>query len=159
MPTFQTASCFFLSSFCAMAALTAVPAYAQYTFQTIDDPSATTVAYPNDGTGTDVTGINNAGQIVGFYVDGTGYHGFLKTNSSFKSVDVPGAETSNYGAATFAYGINNNGLIVGRYDGPTVRVINMDFFTVMVITQVLLQLLILMLCMAVMHTVSTMLSR
>ena len=48
------------------------PAKAQYTFTTIDVPGAAngTVAY----------GINDAGQIVGYYLDAAGtFHGFLAT--------------------------------------------------------------------------------
>jgi hypothetical protein len=41
------------------------------TFTTIDDPLATA--------GTHITGINNSGEIVGYYTDGTGNHGFIAT--------------------------------------------------------------------------------
>jgi probable HAF family extracellular repeat protein len=41
-------------------------------FSTIDEPSAISQS-------TSVTGINNAGQIVGTYTDANGEHGFLGT--------------------------------------------------------------------------------
>jgi probable HAF family extracellular repeat protein len=54
-------------------------------------------------------GINDNGQIVGQYIDGSGGHGFLKDGDTFTSFDFPGA------MATSAYGINDNGQIVGDY--------------------------------------------
>src|SRR5262249_7839271 len=71
----------------------------QYT--QLDVPGATsTVAY----------GINNAGQIVGYYIIGSGEaHGFLLSDGKYTSIDVPGA------SATYAFGINSAGQIVGEY--------------------------------------------
>jgi uncharacterized membrane protein len=54
--------------------------------------------------------MNPAGQIVGFYGDASGVHGFLRTGDQYRPVDVPGA------AHTFAMGINARGTIVGYYD-------------------------------------------
>jgi hypothetical protein len=48
------------------------------TWQTVNDP----LSSPNpafDVTGTTINGINNAGQLVGFYSDGTNVNGFLAT--------------------------------------------------------------------------------
>jgi hypothetical protein len=48
------------------------------TWQTISDPNSS----PNAAfgvTGTTVNGINDAGQMVGFYSDGTNVDGFLAT--------------------------------------------------------------------------------
>ena len=57
-----------------------------------------------------VTGINDAGQIVGNYLDASGLaHGFLLSGDSFTIIDVPGAD------ATAPFGINNAGQIVGFY--------------------------------------------
>ena len=56
--------------------------------------------------------INDLGQIVGLYVDGSGgEHGFLLANGKYATIDVPGA------LATEALGINgsNNPTIVGNY--------------------------------------------
>jgi len=67
---------------------------------------------PIDVPGADMTialGINDLGQIVGFYRDSTGYHGFLKDGTTFTRLDVPG---SSY---TYPYGINTNGQVVGSY--------------------------------------------
>ena len=73
-----------------------------FTFSTIDVPGASS---------TEALGINNAGQIVGFFKDniGSGQHGFLYDRGTFTTIDVPGA------AATIPFGINNAGQIVGDF--------------------------------------------
>jgi probable HAF family extracellular repeat protein len=71
---------------------------ANFSFTTINMPGATS---------TFVSGINDAGQIVGYFSDSTGLHGFLNTGGSFTQFDVPGA------FGTFASGINDAGQIVG----------------------------------------------
>src|SRR5262249_7724972 len=55
-------------------------------------------------------GINNAGQIVGVFADGTGVHSFLKDGATFTTIDVPGA------VFTGANGINDAGQIVGGFN-------------------------------------------
>ena len=55
-------------------------------------------------------GINNAGTMVGYYLDGKGYHGYSLTGGVYTTLDAPGA--SGY---TVANGISNNGVIVGCY--------------------------------------------
>ena len=84
------------------------PVYAQsgWTFTTIDDPAATTGAG-----GTFAQGINDPGQVVGYFYDSTGIHGFSKTGSSFTTLNYPDAPLT-----TFAEGINNKGDVVGRYN-------------------------------------------
>jgi probable HAF family extracellular repeat protein len=79
-----------------------------YTFFTLDNPSANcgpesacTIAY----------GINNAGQIVGYYFN-AGHHGFLYSNGNFTTLDDPQAA----GVGTNAHGINASGQIVGSYN-------------------------------------------
>jgi len=65
-----------------------------------------------DVPGADLTvafGINDAGQIVGFYGGSTGNHGFLLSGGVYTSIDVPGA------VETYAAGINDAGQVVGRY--------------------------------------------
>src|SRR5262249_6843 len=57
-------------------------------------------------------GINDAGQIVGYYVNATGYHGFLYSNGTYTTLDDP--STGSFG--TLATGINNAGQIVGWYE-------------------------------------------
>ena len=72
----------------------------------------TDIADPNAGPqGTAATGINNAGNVVGFYTDSLGNsHGFLFDGSTYHMIDDPlGA------GGTFAYGINDLGDIVGLY--------------------------------------------
>jgi parallel beta-helix repeat protein len=56
------------------------------------------------------TGINDAGAIVGDYLDASGQQrGFLLSGGTYTTLDAPGA------TATFADGINDAGAIVGRY--------------------------------------------
>lgn len=62
---------------------------------------------------TDAYGINDAGQIVGFFGNSAGTHGFLDTGGSFTQIDVPGASGTN------AFGINNAGQIVGSFTDST----------------------------------------
>ena len=68
----------------------------------------TTIDFPGaNQRSTHAHGINNAGQIVGFFADSSGVHGFLDTNGAFTPIDVPGT------FITQAYGINDAGQIVG----------------------------------------------
>ena len=77
-----------------------------YTYTTIDDPLATK--------GTTAEDINNAGQIVGSYDNGSGQHGFLYSNGVFTTLDDPLATNG-----TEALGINDLGQIVGDYSDAT----------------------------------------
>jgi hypothetical protein len=55
-------------------------------------------------------GLDDAGNVVGFYVDSQGKeHGFLLQGTAYTSIDFPGA------VATEALGTNNHGDIVGDY--------------------------------------------
>ena len=72
-------------------------------FLTIDVP------FP-EVTSTGPNGINNVGQIVGFYDDNTGgRHGFLSDRGNFTSFDFPGSRL------TAPTDINDDGQIVGLY--------------------------------------------
>jgi probable HAF family extracellular repeat protein len=77
--------------------------YIAETFNSIDFP---------DASETYALGINDSGDIVGWYTPDNiyGAHGFLYTGGSFNTIDVP--ESSQ----TFAYGINNFGNIVGYFN-------------------------------------------
>src|SRR5438309_1414286 len=78
-----------------------------YTFTTVDDPAALPgITY--------ALGLNNAGQIVGYYYDTAGYHGFLYSGGVFTPINAPSAPNS-----TVAIGINNLGQIVGYYTDGT----------------------------------------
>ena len=91
-----------------LASLTSL-AFGQYTYTTIDAPGAgiDTVIGGAPG-GTYPTAINNAGQIVGYYVDSNnGLHGFLYSGGTFTTIDYPGSGDTNL------WGINNYGDIVG----------------------------------------------
>jgi probable HAF family extracellular repeat protein len=70
-----------------------------YTFTTIDVPGS-------------ASGINDAGQIVGYFGNPTG-HGFVMDGATFTTIDVPGA------GATQAWGINDAGQIVGVFNDAT----------------------------------------
>ena len=75
-------------------------------------------------------GINDSGQIVGYYTDSGGkIHGFLRKGTTYTILNVPGA------ASTIATGINKAGIIVmyygmgthiwsARYNGKTYTTIN-----------------------------------
>jgi probable HAF family extracellular repeat protein len=81
--------------------LTAAAQDVTYTFETIDPP---------DSELTILSGINNAGEIVGTYRDADKViHGFLFSEGEFTIIDYPDATT------TFAAGINDEGQIVGNY--------------------------------------------
>jgi probable HAF family extracellular repeat protein len=93
------------SIFVALAACLisiSVPARADYTFTTLDVPSASsgsTYAY----------GINATGAVVGFYQD-TSDHGFVYSNGTYTTLNDP---SGTYG--TYAQGINASGAVVGYY--------------------------------------------
>src|SRR5262249_39287255 len=74
-----------------------------YTFNTFDDPSAST------GT-THAIGLNDTDQIVGYYHDATGRHGYLLSGGTYTTLDDPLATSQ-----TQALAINNSGQIVGDY--------------------------------------------
>jgi uncharacterized membrane protein len=74
--------------------------------------SFTTIDVPFSGVSeTQAIGINNRGQIVGFYNDSTGMHGFVDDNGRFDAINVPipGA------IGTELDGVNDRGQIVGAY--------------------------------------------
>jgi probable HAF family extracellular repeat protein len=56
------------------------------------------------------TGINDSGQIVGYYYDGTALNGFVDTAGVFATFAYPGV------LVTWATGINNSGQIVGAFN-------------------------------------------
>ena len=81
-----------------------------YSYTTINDPS---------GSFTSAQKLNNLGQFVGGYNDGSGDHGFLYSGGSYTTLDDPLAtgNTPAFGiTGTLAYGINDNGDIVGHYN-------------------------------------------
>jgi len=65
----------------------------------------TTVNFPKSN-GTQLTGINDKGEVVGLYLDATNAtHGFSKVGTKYTTIDVKGDTNS------VAWGINNAGLI------------------------------------------------
>jgi centrosomal CEP192-like protein/ASPM-SPD-2-Hydin domain-containing protein len=85
---------------------TAEPAAAAYSFIDVNFPGASwTVA----------SAINDSGQIVGYYSDGSGVrHGFLLNAGAYTTIDCP----SPYTAQSAANGINSSGQIVGDCAAP-----------------------------------------
>lgn len=78
-------------------------AQAAQDFVTLQDTTAGAVT-------TVATGINNAGQIVGYYVDASAVtHGFGYSGGSYTTIDVPSS------SATTASGISNGGQVTGSY--------------------------------------------
>jgi hypothetical protein len=66
------------------------------------------------GTQTQVTGINNLGNTVGFWVDGTGAnHGFTDFGGIFTSLDDPASTAAP--AFTQFLGVNNSDEVAGFY--------------------------------------------
>jgi len=64
--------------------------------------------------GTQVVGINNAGNTGGFYIDNGGiYHGFLNMNGVFSTVDFPGTTFDQ------VLGLNNTGQATGYFQAPS----------------------------------------
>ncbi|MFZ1641753.1 MAG: hypothetical protein WAV07_10030 [Candidatus Contendobacter sp.] len=74
---------------------------ATYSFTTFDVPGATFGTFPSS--------INASGQVAGFYSDGSGGHGFVYSNGTFTTLDVPGA------TSTWAVSINASGQVAGDY--------------------------------------------
>src|SRR5215813_3434013 len=61
-----------------------VPTPTSYSFTTIDDPLG--------AHGTVVTGINDFGEIIGYYIDASfNTHGFILNNGVFTTIDDPNA--------------------------------------------------------------------
>jgi probable HAF family extracellular repeat protein len=82
-----------------------LPFIAARYYTTLDDPLATN--------GTQASGINDAGQIVGTYNTSNGTHAFVYSGGFFTTIDDP------VNGHTFAYGINNNSQIVGTLSDNT----------------------------------------
>ena len=88
--------------------------YANGVYTTIDDP--------NSGTfGTWLDGINNSGQVLGYYQDASGVdNGFVDTNGAFTTISDPNAFSGPFSYhgpldGTFVNGMNDSGQIVGYY--------------------------------------------
>jgi uncharacterized membrane protein len=85
-------------------------------FTSINVPFA--VPFPNPPGGEVnvlASGINKLGQIVGWYTDATGGHGFLDSGGAFTQIDVPFAGATS----TAIHGINRSGAMVGTYTDAT----------------------------------------
>jgi TolB-like protein/DNA-binding SARP family transcriptional activator len=82
---------------------------AHYGFVTIDVPGATN---------TEVTGINNVGQVVGFYSTPTDWdRGFSYDGNTYTTLNYPGTVVNRdrYWGGTAAQSLNDSGVIVGGH--------------------------------------------
>ena len=78
-----------------------MPYSVTYAFTTLDVPNSIN---------TEALGINDAGKIVGDYMDANSHtHGFVFSNGVYTTVNVPGAFSTSVTA------INNTGAIAGYY--------------------------------------------
>jgi hypothetical protein len=67
---------------------------------------------PDSNGGAQATGINDAGNVCGFYIDNNGViHGFLLVQGTLTTLNFPGSSVT----ATAALGIDNAGHVVGNY--------------------------------------------
>jgi probable HAF family extracellular repeat protein len=77
-------------------------AVAGYAFTTLNDPAG--------AFGTNPSGINDSGVVVGTYSDGsTLQHGFTESGGAFSNFDATAAQQTTGG------GINNAGVVIGSY--------------------------------------------
>lgn len=76
---------------------------ASYNYTTLDNPIALD---------THPTAINNNGQVVGYYDDATGSHGFVYSGGIYTTLDNPDAIPGT----TYLTGINNSRQVVGYYE-------------------------------------------
>lgn len=84
----------------------------------VRDPAGAVIPidFPGGVAGTQALGINNLGDIVGFYFSGGAQHGFVRdAGGRFTSIDAPAAT----GQVTAAVGINDFGQIAGYYYGTS----------------------------------------
>ena len=89
---------------CALAVLAALGA-------TSTSAKADLIQYPGS-TLTEAIGINNAGTVVGVYIDSSSVgHSFIYSSPTYTSFDDPSATAGT----TQATGINNSGTVVGNY--------------------------------------------
>jgi probable HAF family extracellular repeat protein len=58
-------------------------------------------------------GINNKGEVVGYYQNSSGVYGFVLSNGNYTTINCSAATQG-----TFAFGINDDGVIVGYYSTP-----------------------------------------
>ena len=87
-------------------------------FTVINHPSANLTACSGGQCGTFITGINNHGQLSGYYVNADGVqHGFVKSGSSYIPIEHPDGDSGKL-INTHVAGINDNGRLAGYFWGP-----------------------------------------
>jgi len=77
----------------------------------------TTLDAPNSVAGTTIaTGINNSGQVVGYFEGlSAQYNGFIYDNGVYSSFINPDSGSAPNPRGTYAWGINDSGNVVGYY--------------------------------------------
>jgi hypothetical protein len=82
-----------------------------YTYTTIDDPLA---AFTPPGGGSFAQGINDAGQIVGYYMDngGRGFYGFLYSGGIYTTIDDDPLANAGFGSFN---GLGSSGMILRNF--------------------------------------------
>ncbi|NVN92516.1 MAG: hypothetical protein HXX11_18230 [Desulfuromonadales bacterium] len=96
----------------ALLILTSAARAASYTFQSFDEPNA--FVYPGYE-GTQPRGINDKGQVSGYYRDSPGYHhGFIRSSdgTTYTSFDCT-SSVCNGSGWSYGAGINTSGVAVG----------------------------------------------
>ena len=87
------------------------------TFSKINPPDATRES--------SATGINNSGQITGYFTDTiNNTHGYILSGTTFDILDVPGPGPNGSASSTIALGINARGDVVGSYGSGLETTVN-----------------------------------
>jgi hypothetical protein len=69
---------------------------------------------------TSPVGINDSGQVTGYYWTGSTIRSFIETNGAFTAlVDPAVSGTTGTGTGTISRGLNNSGEVAGYYDNST----------------------------------------
>ncbi len=75
----------------------------------LNNSTFTTIVVPTATSGTTAFGLNDSGEIVGWYGQGAATHGFIYNRGQYETIDDP------LGTGTYATGINSKGDVVGWY--------------------------------------------
>lgn len=88
-----------------------------------DFATGTLTPIPSAGGGLSSTalGINNAGQLVGSYTDGTGVKGYVLTGTFYDTFSYPGS------IRTFGRALNNTGLVTGYAETGSAPMVSVGF--------------------------------
>jgi probable HAF family extracellular repeat protein len=91
--------------------------FSQGQFTTMDEPNAVPAPPGAVISGTEQTGINSLGQIVGGFSDASGVtHGFLLSGGQYTTLDDPSAGSGGVQQGTVPIAINSAGQITGWFE-------------------------------------------